>query len=94
MRSITHTTRWLAIAGIAVTSFACRNTAEGAREDAAEARQEAREAAAEARQDVREATAEAREEVAEAQRENVLAASAPKQRRTFGPGSLGSRPDE
>jgi osmotically-inducible protein OsmY len=59
----------MAIAGIAVTSFACRNTAEGAREDAAEARQEAREEAAEARQEVRDAAAEAREETAEARRD-------------------------
>lgn len=59
MRPIAHTTKWLAMAGMAVASFACGNTAEGVREDAAEARQEAREETAEARQEAAEARAKA-----------------------------------
>ena len=60
--------QWLPMVGIAVASFACQNTAQGAREDAAEARDEAREAATEARQEASEARKEAAEATAEAQR--------------------------
>jgi osmotically-inducible protein OsmY len=62
MRPITGTTKWLAMAGMAVTSFACSNTADGVREDATEARQEAREQTAEAREEA----AELRNEAADA----------------------------
>ena len=76
MRSMKHTAKWLAMAGMAVASFACRNTAEGARQDAAEARQEARQEVAEARQETREAAAEAREEAAEARKDTDIGAQA------------------
>ena len=81
MRSMKHTAKWLAMAGMAVASFACRNTAEGARQDAAEARQEARQEVAEARQETREAAAEAREEAADA-RKDAAEATAEAERAT------------
>lgn len=66
MRPMTHTAKWIVIAGMAAGSFACKHTAEGARQDAAEARQEAREDAAEVRKDAAEARKDAAEATADA----------------------------
>jgi len=69
MRPISTSIKFIMMASLALASFACRNTAEGVREDAREAREEAREANAEAREKTAEANREIRQEAAEARRE-------------------------
>ena len=54
----------LAVATLAMATFACENTAQGVKKDAAEAKEEAREGSAEAKEEAREAKEEVREETA------------------------------
>ena len=69
MRPITNTAKWIAMFGIAIGAVACQHTANGAKQDTAEAQQELREKTADARQELREETAEAKRDIAEARKD-------------------------